>query len=155
MELPFNVQEKRQMILFMGIQASGKTTFYKSVLAPFGYGHINLDTLHTRNRERELLLEYIKGGGSFVVDNTNPEYTDRERYVPGAKANGYKVIGIFFQSVVRDCIARNEQRESPVPIKAIPSTQKRMQFPKYGEGFDYIYFARITDTGFDITEWRE
>ena len=155
MKFPFMIKEKKQMIVFIGIQASGKTTFYKSLLAPLGYGHINLDTLRTRHKEKELLQEYLLGSRSFVVDNTNPEIADRERYIPVAKANGYEVIGIFFQSIVRDCIARNSKRECTIPLKAIPCTRNRLQLPSYSEGFDELYFVRITDNGFNITKWRE
>ena len=155
MKFPFKVKEKKQIIVFIGIQASGKTTFYKSLLAPLGYGHVNLDTLHTRYKEQELLHKYFLSSKSFVVDNTNPEMADRERYIPIAKTNGYEVIGIFFQSIVRDCIARNGKRDCAVPLKAIPCTQNRLQLPSYSEGFDELYFVRITDNGFNITEWRE
>lgn len=155
MKLPFKTKEQKQVIVFIGIQASGKTTFYKSLLAPLGYEHVNLDTLHTRHKEQELLRELFQSCKSFVVDNTNPEISDRERYIPFAKENGYEVIGIFFQSIVRDCIARNSRRECAVPLKAIPCTQNRLQLPSYSEGFDELFFARITENGFNITEWRE
>lgn len=32
-ELPFKINDAKQMIVFIGIQASGKTTFFNSVLA--------------------------------------------------------------------------------------------------------------------------
>ena len=65
------------------------------------------------------------------------------------------LIGVFFQSIVRDCIARNENRENAVPRQAIPCTQNKLQLPSYSEGFDKLYFARITDNGFEITDWKE
>lgn len=155
MRLPFVVKKERQMIMFIGIQACGKSTFYRNVLYPLGYGRVNLDTLHTRHRESVLLREYMAAARSFVVDNTNPELKDRVRYIPMAKANGYEVIGMFFQSVLRDCVARNEQRGCTVPHKAIVCTQSKLQLPSYGEGFDKLYFVKITEEGFDISEWRE
>lgn len=155
MKLPFKTKEQKQVIVFIGIQASGKSTFYESVLKPLGYEHINLDTLHTRYREQNLLQEYFQTSKSFVVDNTNPEQKDRARYIPAAKVNGYEVIGLFFQSIVRECIARNEQRKNAVPPKAIPCTQNRLQLPSYSEGFDKLYFVKIIDNGFSISEWRE
>ena len=104
--LPFDIKETRQMILFIGIQASGKTTFYTKVLSQHGYVHINLDTLHTRHKERVAISECYKQGVSFVVDNTNPEKADRARYITEAKQHGYEVIGVYFQSILKDCIAR-------------------------------------------------
>lgn len=90
-----------------------------------------------------------------MVDNTNPEKTDRARYIPYAREAGYKVIGIFFQSIVRQCIARNEQRGETVPRRAIPCTQNKLQMPSIDEGFDELYFVRIVADGFEITKWKE
>lgn len=94
--LPFDIKQTRQMILFIGIQASGKTSFYQRVLAEYGYAHINLDTLHTRHNEQLAILNCFRHGTSFVVDNTNPTKSDRARYIVEAKQSGYKIIGIFF-----------------------------------------------------------
>lgn len=155
MKLPFKHKPYGQAIIFIGIQASGKSTFYMENLSRYGYVHISLDALHTRHRESLLLEECVEKNSSFVVDNTNPEITDRQRYISKAKEHGYEVVGLFFQSVVKDCIARNEQRENAVPPHAIPSTQNRLQLPSYSEGFDALYFVRIADNGLEISEWRE
>ena len=37
MKFPFMIKEKKQMIVFIGIQASGKTTFYKSSITDSEY----------------------------------------------------------------------------------------------------------------------
>lgn len=153
--LPFDIKPTGQAIVFIGIQASGKTTFFNELLACHGYAHINLDTLHTRHKETLAIQECYAQRHSFVVDNTNPEKADRERYIPEARKHGYEVIGIFFQSVVRDCIARNEGRATKVPVKAIPCTQNKLQLPTYAEGFDKLYFVRIKGNEFEITDWKE
>ena len=67
----------KRCILFTGLQASGKTTFWQQCFPDLV--HVNLDTLHTRNKERQLLEKCFASGTSFVVDNTNPTRTDRER----------------------------------------------------------------------------
>ena len=87
-KLPFDVRQCKQAVVFIGIQASGKTTFYREWLAPHGYVHVNLDTLRTRSRESEVMRDCYARGASFVVDNTNPGKADRERYIPTAKAHG-------------------------------------------------------------------
>lgn len=153
--LPFKLTDK-QAIIFMGIQASGKTTFYEQMLADKGYTHISLDVLHTRNREDLLLAECLDNGRSFVVDNTNPEISVREKYIKKAKEYGYQVIGIFFQSKVRDCMRRNEQRGLKVPQKAIACTSNNLQLPSLDEGFDELYFVSINiNHQFKISPWRE
>ncbi len=153
--MPFMLKTAKQMVVFIGIQASGKTTFYHRILAGAGYVHINLDTLRTRNKEKLAIQACYTNGRSFVVDNTNPEKTDRARYIPDAREHGYEVIGIFFQSILKDCISRNEMREKKVPRLAIPAVQNRLQMPEYAEGFDQLYFVRIEKDDFTITEWKE
>lgn len=76
------------MILFMGIQASGKTSFYKRFLRE--YEHVSLDVLNTRNKERLAIEECIAADKDFVVDNTNPAKEDRKRYFDMIKGTDYK-----------------------------------------------------------------
>ncbi len=140
------------MILFIGIQASGKTTFYNNMLASHGYVHINLDTLRTRKKEKSAINECYEREVSFVVDNTNPEKADRAHYISEAKQFDYEVIGIFFQSVLKDYIARNENRANKVPSTAISCTQNKLQMPDYSEGFDHLYFVQIIENDFIITD---
>lgn len=153
MRLPFDKNEK-QAIIFIGIQASGKTTFYNRMLSD-GYSHISLDDLHTRNKERQLLMDCLQNGMSFVIDNTNPEISDRKQYIQKAKEYVYQVIGVFFQSIVKDCVLRNEERGDKVPSKAIACTSNKLQMPSKAEGFDELYFVRIVNNDFEITTWRE
>ena len=152
--LPFEKKAK-QAILFIGIQASGKTTFFKRMLADGNYAHISLDILHTRNKENLALTECMESGRSFVVDNTNPETVTRADYIRKAKEHGYRVIGFFFQSIVRDCVKRNEERGGKVPPVAIACTSNKLQMPSKSEGFDELYFVRINNNEFNITTWRE
>lgn len=71
--LPFEKKEK-QAIIFIGIQACGKTTFYHRMLSDGNYVHISLDELHTRNKESQELTKCLENGNSFVIDNTNPGF---------------------------------------------------------------------------------
>lgn len=153
-ELPFEKKNK-QAIIFIGIQASGKTTFYNRLLSGESYTHISLDELHTRNKESLALMDCLESGKSFVIDNTNPEVADRVPYIQKAKEYGYQVIGIFFQSIVRDCVNRNNARNNNVPSKAIAHTSNKLQIPSYLEGFDELYFVRIGNDGFEISKWEE
>lgn len=84
-----------EAVVFCGIQASGKTTFY---LERFFKSHVrlNLDMLKTRHRERVLLNACLETGQRFVVDNTNPTASERRRYVEPAIAAGFRVVGYFF-----------------------------------------------------------
>jgi hypothetical protein len=67
-----------EAILFIGIQAVGKSTFYKERFFTT-HVRINLDMLKTRHRELLLLQACIAARQPFVVDNTNIFKRDRAR----------------------------------------------------------------------------
>ncbi len=146
---------QKTAIIFIGIQASGKSTFYHERFED--YVHINLDTLHTRNKEKLLLQECVESGRSFVVDNTNPTREDREKYIRAARDHGYRVQGYYFQSSVSDCIARNQNREGKarVPDQAVAATHRKLELPEYGEGFDELFYVHMEDGSFAVDEWKE
>lgn len=146
----------KSAVIFIGLQASGKSTFYRTHLADT-HIHVNLDTLKTRHREQETLQACFSQGHSFAVDNTNPTREDRARYILPAKAAGYRLIGYFFESRIKDCIARNRMREGKacVPSCAIAATSNKLELPSFSEGFDELYFVRIDVNRFIIEEWRE
>lgn len=145
----------KQMVIFIGIQASGKTTFYHERFG--GYAHINLDTLHTRNKERLAVEECLAAGRSMVIDNTNPTMADREKYIRAGKENGYRITGYFFQSRVSECAERNEKREgkAKVPRMAIAATSNKLELPVYGEGFDVLYFVHMENGKMVVEDWKE
>ncbi len=98
-----------EAVVFVGLQASGKSTFYGE---RFFRTHvrINLDMLRTRNRERQLLEACLRTGQPFVVDNTNPTRADRLVYLEAAKTADFRVVGYYFQSSIEACKTRNAQR---------------------------------------------
>ena len=143
------------MAIMIGIQASGKSTFCKSYLAD--YDRVNLDTLHTRNKENIAIEDAIRSRRNLVIDNTNPTVTERAKYIRRAKEAGYEVVGYFMQSRLQECIARNELREGKekIPSKAIVATSNRLELPSYQEGFDKLYYVSMTDHGIELEEWRD
>ena len=149
-----NTTSEKTAVILMGIPASGKSSYFVEHYKG-KYTHINLDTLNTRKKEAALLAECLAGGKSFVVDNTNPTKLDRQRYILPAKAEGYHVVGYFFQSVIAECIARNEKRsgKSRIPDIAIASISNKLELPCMDEGFDALYFVKLRDGKFFIEEW--
>lgn len=131
----------KKAIIFIGIQASGKTTFYNQFFC--GLKHINLDTIHTRSREKTKIEACHAKGLSYVIDNTNPRKTDRARYISAAKQYGYKIIGYYFRSSVKESAERNAQRENAVPRLAIAGTAAKLELPDYEEGFDELFYVSI------------
>ncbi|WRS28405.1 AAA family ATPase [Oscillospiraceae bacterium MB08-C2-2] len=146
-----------EMILFVGIQATGKSEFYK---CHFYKTHmrINLDMLRTRNRENILINACIHAKQPFVVDNTNPTVVDRERYIAAAKDAGFTVSGYYFQSAIKEAITRNEERSGKecLPIQALLATHSKLELPSYDEGFDKLFYVRIgPDRDFIVEEYQD
>jgi predicted kinase len=146
-----------EAILFAGLQASGKSSFYRE---RFFATHlrINLDMLGTRHREWRLLRFCLETRMRFVVDNTNPARADRRRYIVPAKEAGFRVVGYYFQSRVEDCQRRNLRRAAPwqVPSAGLFGTSARLELPRFEEGFDELHYVKIAaDGGFLVEPWRE
>jgi predicted kinase len=145
-----------EMIVFIGLQATGKSSFYRE---RFFRTHvrINLDMLGTRHRAKLLLEACIAGQTKCVLDNTNLTRDERAQYIQPAKSSGFRVIGYFFESKVADAMRRNAERpeDERVPGKAIPGSSNRLQLPLIGEGFDEIFFVRLADSNqFTVEKWR-
>lgn len=146
-----------EAILFVGIQATGKSSFY---LERFVHTHvrINLDMLRTRHREAILLRACLEMQQPFVVDNTNPTIVERAQYLAPAHAAGFRVVGYYFQSPVGAAIARNAARTSRVaiPPQAIARTHKKLQPPTLVEGFAELYCVHmVPGAGFAVEPWAE
>jgi len=144
-----------EAILFCGIQATGKSTFFKE---RFFKTHvlISLDLLKTRNKENKFLEACFSTQQPFVIDNTNPTIEERRKYIELAIKHKYKVIGYYFQSKIEESIERNRQRQGKehIPEIGIRGTYHKLELPSYKEGFDQLYYVEIQNNGFIIKEWE-
>lgn len=149
------MEKIKTMIIIMGLQASGKSTFCRRYLSDFEY--ISLDVLNTRNNEKNALISCIENQKSFLIDNTNPSVDDRKKYFDFVQGKGYKIIGYYMKSVLAECLERNEKRtgKQKIPRCAVASTSKKIELPSYDEGFDELYYVTIKDNDFEIMKWKE
>jgi predicted kinase len=148
-----------ELIILMGLQASGKSTFYRLHFATT-HAHVSKDLFRNNKRpdrrQMHLVEEAFKAGQSVVVDNTNPTPVVREPLIRLAHAYGAEVIGYYFESETRSSIERNKTRsgKARVPDVAIYVTSKKLVRPTYAEGFDKLYDVRIVDNSeFEVHEW--
>jgi predicted kinase len=146
-----------ELVIFTGLQASGKTTFFRERFAAT-HGHVSKDLFrNNRNRnrrQRELVEAALRAGCPVVVDNTNPTAEDRRALIESGHRFGARVVGYFFGSGVRECIARNARREGKtrVPDVAIYATAKRLVTPSRLEGFDELLCVRLNGAVFEVRE---
>jgi hypothetical protein len=146
-----------ETVIFVGLQASGKTTFY---LARFFQTHVrlSLDMLRTRHRLDLLLRACIEAKQPFVVDNTNVTAAERAAAIEPAIAAGFRVVGYYFETPLGECLRRNDLREGRerVPPRGIFGTVKRLEPPVRCEGFDALFRVRPDgQPGFRVEEWGD
>lgn len=145
-----------ESIIFIGIQASGKTTFYKKHFFDT-HIRISLDLLNTKNKQNRFLQTCFDTQSKFVIDNTNPAINTRKEFIEKAKGYNYKVIGYYFSSEIEKSIERNKKRKGKkrIPEIGIKGTFNKLELPKLEEGFDELYYVKLIDNKFKITEWKD
>ncbi len=144
-----------ELVIFIGIQAVGKSTFYRET---FFRTHLrmNLDMLRKRHREQVLFEACLASKTRVVVDNTNITPKVRARYIGPAKEAGFTVIGYYFRSKVDDALHYNRERpaDQQVPDVAIKSFSRNLVRPSYAEGFDELYYVRaLGNDRFAVEAW--
>jgi predicted kinase len=146
-----------EAVIFIGIQATGKSVFYRQRFVDT-HIRLNLDMLRTRRREQILLAACLEAKQPFVVDNTNANREARAGYISQAKAARFSVIGYYFKSALQSAIERNDLRsgKARVPMKGIVATHRKLELPSYDEGFDELFYVEIGDDGtFIVKDWRD
>ena len=133
-----------EAIIFIGLQGSGKTTYFEKHFADT-HAHVSRDVQGTADLESALVRECLQTGCSFVVDNTNATRAVRAPYIRQAKAAGFKIRSYFFDTPVRTAIGRNNHRKDkkPIPVPAILRAAKTLEPPTLSEGFDEIRTVNI------------
>lgn len=143
-----------EAVIFTGLQGSGKSSFFRERFSST-HVRISLDLLRTRNREQQFLATCLQTKQRFVIDNTNPTRKDRAKYIDIARQSAFRVEGYYFQSKVEDCLRRNQSRGESVPDVAILSTAKKLEIPSLDEGFDDLFYVRLTDNGIVVEDWND
>jgi predicted kinase len=141
-----------ELAILVGLQGSGKTTFYRARLAAT-HALVSRDLFRSnprpRRRQLQLLEAALGAGRSVALDNTNPTRAERAEALAVARARGARAVCYFFPPDVRASIARNAAREGKarVPVVGILATRKRLEAPSLDEGFDRLFEVRALPGG--------
>ena len=132
-----------ELIIFVGLQAAGKSTYYRNHLAAT-HVHVSKDLMkYARSRDatqQRMIDEALAAGRSVVVDNTNPTPDVRAPLIAQGRRHGARVVAYFFETAVKDAVVRNRRREGKarVPDVAIFVSAKKLKPPTLEEGFDEV-----------------
>jgi predicted kinase len=141
-----------ECVIFIGLPASGKTTFYHQRFAAT-HRHISKDhwpaAASKDARQAALISTALSDAVPVVVDNTNPSIADRAAIIALARNHGARIVGYHFTATTREAVGRNRGREGKqrVPDVAIFTKAKQMVVPTREEGFDELNAVSIREDG--------
>jgi predicted kinase len=145
----------RELVIFVGLQASGKSTFFRERFAAT-HEHVSKDLFRNNKnpnrRQAQLIEASLEEGSPVVADNTNPSVEDRRILIESGRRYGARIVGYFFDSTVRQCVERNRLRagKARVPDVAIYAAAKKLVPPSYSEGFDELFRVRLIASSFEV-----
>lgn len=143
-----------EALIFIGIQASGKSTFYSE---HFFNSHVRVsnDLLKTKNREAKLIDLCLATQMPFVIDNTNVTKAVRANYISKIKTKNFKIVGYYFSTDISRSLEWNLKRfgKAVIPQVGILGTYKKLEIPQLNEGFDQIFYVTVIDDKFIVKEW--
>ncbi|CAG2161897.1 unnamed protein product [Oppiella nova] len=143
-DLLANYSSKLHVIIFCGLPASGKSSFYTNYLQKFGYIYISRDELKTMERCHKKCETSLKNRQNCVIDNINVEPSARKQWVALSEKYSAVPLLFFFDVSVEQSLHNNKFRRiigvnSPVTDLVIRSQNKNLTKPMATENFETIY----------------
>lgn len=145
-----------EVAILIGLQASGKTSFYRVALAAT-HAHVSKDNFpnarRPQRRQLRLIDEALAEGRNVAVDNTNPSPEEWQPLIMAARQHGARIVGYWFPPDLPGSVERNGVREgrARVPEVGLYATVKRLRRPGRHDGFDELFAVNFDgDGGFDI-----
>ncbi|KAI1374745.1 PNK3P-domain-containing protein [Hypoxylon crocopeplum] len=147
-EILFEKTNKQDIVLFCGPPGAGKSTFYWRNLKPLGYERVNQDMLKSRAKCFKAASEFLDGGSSVVIDNTNPDVDGRKEWVEFARKHDVPIRCVWFKVPKALCehndVVRalnkpmNPEARVALPTLAFNGYFSRFREPKVKEGFQDV-----------------
>ncbi|GAA2430254.1 ATP-binding protein [Streptomyces glaucus] len=146
-----------EVAVLVGLQASGKTTFYERCLKG-RYALVSKDLFprgarNKQARQMRLVEEALAAARPVAVDNTNPSPEEWRPLVEAGHAHGATVVAYWFPPDLAGSLRRNARRtgRDRVPDVGVHATFGRLRRPSPGDGFDAVLDVRFDGHGgFDV-----
>jgi predicted kinase len=147
-----------ELVVLVGLQASGKSTFAASRFAGT-HTMVSKDQMrsarHKEARQRREVAAALSAGRDVVVDNTNPGPEQWTPLIELAREHGARPVAYYFPPHPSACLARNAARTGParVPKVGVLATLKALRRPSRAAGFDAVYVVELAGAGrFTVVE---
>ncbi|NKZ05602.1 ATP-binding protein [Actinomadura latina] len=150
-----------ELAILIGLQASGKTTFYRRHLA--GHVHVSKDLFprgarRKQARQLRLISEALEQDRDVAVDNTNPSPDEWQPLITVGRRHRAHIVGYWFPPDVALSMRRNAVRppEIQVPDVGVYAALKRLRRPRPSDGFDALFtVVPAADGAFDVKEMTD
>jgi predicted kinase len=135
-----------ELALFVGLQASGKSSFYEAKLQAT---HARITSGITRRQALDAVAQALTSGVSVAVDQANLESGERAYLIDLARRHGARIVGYYFPPDAQASLRRNRHRDGNerIPDEAIYEALRRFEAPLFDEGFDEMFAVFLLDDG--------
>lgn len=142
------------LIIMIGSQASGKSTFIrKHILPKFpNFVYTSLDQIKTQSKLIKIVSEELKNNKTVIIDNTNYDKKNRLIWLNLAKLMNKSIVGIYMNidkevslhmNTYRSCKKIISGDDKIVPDIAIHKYYKNFEEPSKDEGFNKLLIYNL------------
>ena len=135
------------LFVMCGSAGAGKTTMSKILEHKHNAVRYSFDEMHCI-RHRELIpyiIDSLKTGKNVVVDALYDKAKFRQELLQATNQLGCKRILVYVNTELAECINRNLNRETQLPVFIIESIYHTFEPPNLDEGWDEIIEVRPYD----------
>lgn len=134
---------KKEMLIMVGFQGSGKSFVSKYISEKYNYEIINRDTEKTMQKCMKKATNLIEKNKNLIIDNTNPSKECRKQWIELAKQYNYKIRILHMQTPFNICKHNNAYRCMTQKIKMISEFvynlyKSKFETPEKDEGVEEI-----------------
>jgi bifunctional polynucleotide phosphatase/kinase len=157
----FNI-DYPDILLFVGMPASGKSSVAKKFQDLQNYAIVNQDALKTKQKCLKEFENQLKSGTKCIIDNTNPDFDTRKLYINLAKKYNVGISCINFNTPIEICQHNNYYRylvhdKKKIPRIAYNIFKSKYTCPTTDEGFEQVIdmpFQNETSDSFWYMYWN-